>query len=391
MRIASGVVLGLVASMVLTPLAACGGGGGDGTSVFVVALRAELLAAREGDGPWQTFTVGDAGHREFFINGPFTAVGVCEDFGGEVYVYSGGPEDAEEFWDVGCGADATVSVTLNNQGGGTVYVDIGLSTVSVTSSAVVQVPPGVTDVVMVDRTNHRVAVRRAVSVFAPTTIDFNLTTEGSNMVSRPLTGGTQTTSWFTTAADVGAFLATDTGVAWTVPPSLAMGGDKHRGYAREVDSAQPRVRWRSAALDPVSTAPMALSLPAGLDTATFAWTTVPSINFTSAATWTDYTTLYGYQNDADYSPLWYFTRYGGAGGPANQIAIPELSSLPGWKASWNVAPSMPWNLYLDVSNQIGDDVFEGAGWDREANPPAVRAALEQREARLAAFRSRTAN
>jgi hypothetical protein len=372
---------GLWCSLVLSStLLACGGGGADGTPVYVTAQRTLLAAYREGNGPWQRLDVGVQGGTDIHVDGPFTVVGVCNDFGGEVYVYSGGPDDADEFWDVGCGPATDTALTITNSGGGTLWVNVGQYwSASITGTYTMQVPAGVHDMVLVDREAHRVEVRRAVSIFNDTTLDVNLAATGVPMVNRPLTGGTNTTSWFRTSSEVSGTLAYDTATAWSVPGTVSLPGDENWASARDVDTALPRSRWRSVALNPSMTAPLAVTVPPGLDTTTFTWTSVPTITYAPAEPW-DYVSLTGYQNDDDYAPLWYMEQYPGASATAGTIAVPDLAGLPGWDASWNVNGAQPWNLYLDVSRHTSDGAYEGASWDRDAAPPAVRAMVERRDA-----------
>jgi hypothetical protein len=249
----------------------------------------------------------------------------------------------------------------------------------VTGTYTLKVPAGVHDMVLVDREQHRVEVRRGFSIFNNMTIDVNLATTGVPMVSRPLTGGTNTTSWFRTASKVRGTLAFDTATAWSVPAALSMPGDESFATARDVDTAMPRTRWRTVVVNPSSTAPLAATMPTGLDTTTFTWTTVPTITYAPAGQW-DFVTLTGYQNDADYAPLWYMEQYPGANAAPGTIAYPDVAGIPGWNSAWNVNGTQPWNLYLDLSRNTSDGAYEGASWDRESAPPAVRAVIERRAA-----------
>jgi hypothetical protein len=372
-------------ALLFSALVGCTSGGGDGTQVYVTAQRTLLAAYREGNGPWQRLDIGVQGGTDIFVNEPFTVVGVCNDFGGEVYVYSGGPGDADEFWDVGCGPATDTALTITNSGGGTLWVNVGQYwSAYVTGTYTLQVPAGVHDMVLVDRDAHRVEVRRGFSVFNDTTIDVNLATTGVPMISRPLTGGTTTASWFRTASKVRGTLAFDTATAWSVPGTVSLPGDESWASARDIDSAMPRSRWRSIAVNPSMMAPLAVTIPAGLDTTTFTWTGLPTITYAPAGQW-DFVSLTGYQNDADYAPLWYMEQYAGANAAPGTITFPDVATIPGWDSSWNVVGTQPWNMYLDLSRHTSDGAYEGASWDREVAPPAVRAMVERRDAmRLAA-------
>jgi hypothetical protein len=372
-------------------LAAAACGGDDGVTIDIHGDRAELLAARVGDGAWQTLTANAEGKTSLEVDEPFELVGVCDDFGGEVYSYAAGPEDAEldEYaYDIGCGAIATAAITMQNTGTTTVYVAIGFLPVPVSpgESVSVAVATGVHDVVIVDRVAHQAAIRRDVNVTAGMTLTVDLT-GGAALIERPVTLSDSgfAGSWVVTANGTRATLGRAEGSAWSLPPSLVATGDRHYVSVSESDLDLPRTRFRTAVLDPQSTAPVVLTLPPHLDAATLTWNRVPSAVFTSTGTWSD-VSLFGYQLDDDGAPLWFALAYPHAARAAGSFTAADPTAIAGWNPAWNIEAATPFDLTLDLSRQTTDGGREGVTWWLDTTPPdskrSLRAARAARTAQL---------
>lgn len=340
--------------------------------------RAVLLAARQGSDAWQRLTADATGKTSFTVDGPFELVGACEDFGGEVYAYAGGPADADAGepykFDVGCGiaADATVTITTASVTPLTVFLGFGRLDVTADQSGGVVVNPGRHDIAILDEATGMLAIRRDVELTDGVTIDVDLTGAAA-LVARPVTtspAGADVSSWSYTANDTRIRYGSG---GWTMPASLAAAGDRHFIAARETDEQLPRNRYRTAHVEAGSSAPLTIALPAHLASATLTWTPTPSATFDAAGEW-DEISMFGFQANENLAPLWFVLSYPHAARTAGALAAPAgVTGIAGWKAEWNPFAG-PAYLDLSLSRETSDG-SEGVGWSVDPNEKAgVRAA-----------------
>ncbi len=378
--------------LLLSLLPACPGDDPDPVVLNIDGERAALLAARQGDGAWQTLTANASGKASLEVTGPFDLVGACEDFGGEIYAYSGGPEDGVDAephkFDIGCGIapDADVTFTTTSATPLAVFVDYFSLDVSAGADDFATVTTGRHDIAIFDETTGMLAIRRNVELQAGMVIDVDLSGAAA-VVNRPVTtvpaGGT-VSSWAWTANGTRIRLASLDTSGWSLPASLAAAGDRHFIAGREYDAVESRERFRTVHVEPGATAPLSITLPPHLTSATLTWTPAPSAAFQATGDW-EKISLFGYQTDDDFAPLWFVMQYPNANRTAGSLAAPSgVTGIAGWKPAWNPTAG-PNYMALDLSRETADG-SEGVSkdFDSEAQKAGrAKAAATAREARLA--------
>ena len=389
--------------LLLSLLPACPGDDPDPVVLNIDGERAQLLAARQGDGAWQVLTANASGKATFEVDGPFDLVGACEDFGGEVYAYSGGPADGVDAephkFDIGCGVAADAEVTLTTTSVTPLTVFLGFSSLQVASGLdeLTSVVPGRYDIAIFDEATGMLAIRRNVELTAGTTITVDLA-GAAPVVARPVTtapAGVGVTSWTYTANGTRIRYATADDRGWSMPASLAAADDKHYIAAREVDGAQSRDRFHTTIVQPGATAPLTITLPAPITSATLTWTPTPSATFTAPGDWEE-VSVYGFQTDDDLAPLWFVLQYPDADRTVGSLAAPAgVLGINGWKPAWNPAAG---SYYVDLSltretadgsEGVGQYIDTGAEKTGGARAAAARAAhvpVSAKARRLAAMR-----
>lgn len=409
MRICPGVFL-LSTALV----AACGGDDGpepvvnvdaavavDASTSVTVPIkgdRAAFLAARVGRDPWQKLTADASGDVGLAVDRPFEMVGVCPDSGTIVTTYAGGVEDANidpDAYDIGCGSIETVPLTVNYTGPGEVFVSLGFNQIALDATAPPRptfASPGVHDVVVIDRVGHQIAIRRGVTITSGMALTVDLT-GAVPMVAHPIAGAPATatvSSTLYTANGSRALLAQGDTTGWTVPAALATAGDNHLVVVSEQDTALPRRRSRSVRVDPANTAPIAITLPPHLASATLSWARVPSATYVATGEWHE-ASIIGYAADA---PLWFAHQYPHAAKTPGVMTVPDASAVPGWNPAWNVDPSGPVVVNLYLTREVADGL-ETVSWERKDELPdgpdmprakAARASRADRVERLRADR-----
>jgi hypothetical protein len=363
--------------LLLVLLPACG----DDPEPAVLGIRgdrAELLAARQGTDAWQLLTADATGKTSFTVDRPFELVGACEDFGGEVYAYRGGPEDADATspykFDIGCGvsADAVVTVTTSSATPLTVFVGFNTLEVSAGVTDTGAITPGRHDIAILDGASGLLAIRRGVEIADGVTLDVDLTGAAA-LVPRPVTSqpagaGNSTRNWTESGTRIRYGLDGDTG--WSMPAALSLATDRHYVSAREYDSEAPRDRYRTVFVDAGATAPMTLTLPPHLASATLTWAPTPSATFDATGDWEE-VSLFGFSTLGDLAPLWFVMEYAHAARTAGSLAAPAgVTAIPGWKAAWNPSAGA---YYLDLGlSRETSDGSEGVSWSVDAESQTVR-------------------
>lgn len=336
--------------------------------------RAALLAARQGDGAWQALTANASGKASLEVDGPFDLVGACEDFGGEIYAYSGGPADGVDAephkFDIGCGvaADADVTFTTTSAAPLTVFVDYFALDVSSGIDDVATIRAGRHDIAILDEATGMLAIRRNVELQAGSVVSVDLSGAAA-IVSRDVTSvpaGAGVTSWTYTANGTRIRYASLDTAGWSMPASLAAADDKHYVAAREYDAVESRSRFRSMRVEAGATAPLSVTLPPHITSATLTWSPAPSATFQAPGDWEE-VSLFGYQTDDDLAPLWFVMQYPDADRTVGQLAAPAgVTGIAGWKPAWNPSAGA-FYMAVDVGRETADGA-EGASWwvDAEA-------------------------
>lgn len=334
--------------------------------------RAALLAARQGDGAWQTLTANASGKATFTVDKPFELVGACEDFGGEVYAYAGGPEDGVDAephkFDIGCGVAADADVTFTSTSVTPLSVFVGFASLEVSSGVddFTSVTPGRHDIAILDEATGMLAIRRNVELTAGMSIAVDLS-GAAPLVSRTVTtvpAGVDLTSWTWTANGTRIRYGTGLDSGWSMPASLAAADDRHYIAARDYDAVETRNRYRTVKVEAGATAPLSITLPPHLTSATLTWTPAPSATFQAVGDWEE-VSLFGFQTDDDLAPLWFTMQYPHADRTAGSIAAPAgVTGITGWKPAWNPAAGA-YYLDLDLSRETADG-SEGVSWSVDA-------------------------
>jgi hypothetical protein len=176
--------------------------------------------------------------------------------------------------------------------------------------------------------------------------------------------------------------------AWALPAAQRVATDKSWLSVRELDATRPTTRFRSATFDPASSAPIALTLPAPMTSATLSWNGVPQATYAAAGEWEE-RDLWGYQTDDDIAPMFYFLAYEHAANPAGSLIAPDARTLPGWKPAWNVDATGPFSLTLSLSRSTADGGREGVDWNLDTTPTdAKRTVAPARAERAERLRDR---
>jgi hypothetical protein len=378
----------------LTTLAACPEPDPEHTIVDVKGDRAALLAGREVGGDWQKLTADANGDVAFEVHDFFELIGVCEDFGGEVYAYAAGREDADldpYAYDIGCGSieygDITVTLTANDS----VDVTIGWLPQAVAPGAgtSMSVPLGQHDVFMVDPVAHTIAVRRGVAITAGMTLELDF----SNAVplvehAIALSETASVNSSIASGSGDRARLGRNDTRVWTMPASLIVAGDKHTATVNESDLELPRTRSRTVTVDPSSTQTISVQLPDHMASATTSWNGVPSASYNALGTW-DQVDLFGWQSDDDAAPMWFFLEYPHAARTLGVVTAPDARSVTGWNPAWTVDGAAPYYLQLSLSRTVPGGDHERISWSVDTTPlDEKRKRTVSRQAQIDAARAR---
>ncbi|MCE9578747.1 MAG: hypothetical protein K8W52_36820 [Deltaproteobacteria bacterium] len=351
---------------------------------------AKLLAVREDGGAWQAQTVPADGlvHVEI-ANGPYEVAMVC---------------DQPDFFDVGlmrlapsdgvdvqayCTPDATVEVTppIDSITAVGPYVT--------RTGSPLKVVPGTYDVVSIDRstTPPRMVIQRDVAISAATTLDLDFAT-GVAMRAITVTAPAEDPL----AIDVSTSLTTAKGAtvrlgiidekAWVAPASALVAGDVQRARV-DVYPADPSGDRAASRVVGATDDSVAITLPADFTSAAATWNNGPSFTWQAPGTWQ---TVETYAGDADYLHLWdasVFEGWAAAKGVPTTIATPDLTSLPGWQASWTTPAATGLNWGVSLYAEDADHTRRLIGRYADFGGTQMRAdSAAQRDAHLAALRAR---
>lgn len=357
----------------LVMVAACGDDGPGGTTVTIDVRGASLIAARQVEGAWTVLTPDAAGVATYPVDRTFEVVAVCTE---EVKVLAWRAAPADVTGDPAqfaarCGFVPDAFVNVTNALDREVWVT-GRSGSAVISSALAPgatqlftVAPGVGDLVVEDRAAGTAGVLRGVTFTDGGTVtvrDVALAPMTSRPFSPPPPAGANVSSRFMTTA-VAARFEVSGGAALTVGPAATRPGDRHLlvyEQARPVDE-----RRRILDLDPASSAPVVLTPPPFMTSATLTGEPLLSATYQASGEWPRRTLLAAPIRGAS----WRVVLDAGAGDVSGTAIAPDPSAIPGWDPAWDLTGGGPGNwdltLVLERTDATGrDELRWTAHWPR---------------------------
>jgi len=377
----------LAASLLCAPLAACGDDGGevpapDGQvpdtnppppetmSVTIHARGAKLVAIREGaDGAWRALTPAANGDvTAEIVKGPYAISAVCDDpdfF--DDYLILAGPTDTTDHIAYCSETHEAVPVSITSD----VDVDVKVGFHHAVDGTI-YVVPGTYDVVAIEKNAEtpRFVIRRGVELAEGSMLTFDLATEGTAMRAVGVTAATDDAEVANRYAGLVTAAGTrvsspdhaDEDKVWAFPAAALAAGDRqHVTVTAEPAEASPASRTVSQVVT-TDVDSVALTLPPPITAAHATWNGALGVGWTATGTWEN---RYAYAMNEDYSRLWDIQAYAGwfaAGGDADSMAMPDPTTLPGWKPEWNRASAagFEWDLWLDHSPSEG--VYQHSEW-----------------------------
>jgi len=311
------------------------GCGDDSLTLDIVARDVVLIAAQDGDGPWQALTPDAEGRVSFTApSGRYGLAHLCSADGLMTPRFLRtmivlGTEGGEQ--KVACGAsESFVRLTGTTAPGARIAADMMQATADPSGTYTLEVRPGTHDVVAWLRgTPDLILLERAVDLQADRTLDLPVASAGVEMpmMTPTIAGAAPAVAVFSdlnTAHEDYVFF-TEAPMTVPVPPaSLLIAGDQPAIGARSVDCV---------AQEPVGAAAPTLELPspfvARLDSTMATWQADPTI------AWDEVAIALTSSAGGPSLQLLVFAKSSwiDAAGAGDVVPLADLASLPGWEAA----------------------------------------------------------
>ena len=344
----------LGAGVLAAVLAGCGGD--DADSTYTIAFAGDpaavgLVAAQDGDGPWQAVTLDASGHGTFTVTRGFHGALVVCTYLPSVHVavnYDAGDDGTAHAL---CGSPTAAvrvrgSVTPPDA---EVWIE-GVPVAHVPGSYDATVGPGTYD--LMASTATRMRIDRALVVTADTTHDLDVAAGGFDLVTSPLTvTGAATPSTYselhTANAGYVQLLGTTTTVP-LVPAAQRVADDRVVVGATATDGDVTRIVQRRVTAEAAPALAFVDGPPVTADRAGLHWTTG----------WADY---WGSLRPMVGAPRVFLgmgatPAWSDASG-TTALSWPDLAALPGWDPSWpmfTAGESVTWSASGSTGAYDGD-------------------------------------
>lgn len=341
-------------------LASCGGDDGPSSATVTIAAGGtSLVAARLVGEPWTVLTPDAAGVATYPADDVFEVVAVCArqpTVERKVMAWRAAPADvtgAVDQFAASC-FEPDVFATVTNALAQEVWVTArangpaGFTSgpLAPGASAMFSLRAGTGDLVVEDRTAGTAGVIRGVTVVGDGTVtvrDVAL----APLTSRPYSPTPAPGSVFSRleTAGGGAQFAGAAGEALTVAPSVAQAGDRHLLVFDQ--RGQGLARRRVVELAPASTAPVALTPPPFITSATLTGEPLLSATYQASGAWPQRTLTAA----STAGVRWRAVLYPGAGDDDGAAAAPDPTDIPGWDSAWSLTATAigSWDLGLTLS------------------------------------------